>query len=78
MVEKKRHIAKSITWRLIGTIDTIVLSWIISGDAKIGITIGFVELITKMILYYIHERIWYKSKFGVTKENCKKNNFQTQ
>ena len=57
----KRHIAKTISWRLIGTLDTIVLSWLISGDLSLGLQIGFLEVITKMILYYFHERLWFKS-----------------
>jgi len=57
----KRHIVKTITWRFIGTTDTIFLSWIISGDFTIAYQIGFLELITKMILYYFHERLWFKS-----------------
>jgi len=66
MVSYKRHIAKTISWRIIGTLDTIILSWIITGNLKIGMAIGGVEVITKMVLYFLHERIWYKfSKFGV-------------
>jgi uncharacterized membrane protein len=66
-VSHKIHILKTITWRIVGTIDTIVLSWLISGDPTIGLTIGGLELCTKMILYYLHERVWYKSSFGVKK-----------
>lgn len=58
----KRHIAKSFSWRFIGTIDTIILSWFITGDLKIGFQIGGYELISKMILYYVHERLWFKSE----------------
>lgn len=57
---RKRHIAKAITWRIVGTVDTIILSWIISGNPLIGLKIGFAEVITKMVLYYFHERIWFK------------------
>ena len=57
----KRHLAKTITWRILGTLDTLLLSWYISNDISIGVQIGFFELISKMILYYIHERLWYKS-----------------
>ena len=65
----KRHIAKTITWRIIGTIDTIILSWLITGQLKMGLTIGGVEVITKMILYFFHERAWYRfSKFGLKNE----------
>lgn len=57
---RKRHIAKTITWRCIGTLDTIILSWIISGDPMIGLQVGFAEVLTKMLLYYGHERLWFK------------------
>ena len=60
-----RHILKTITWRFVGTMDTIVLSWIITGNAKIGLAIGGIEVFSKLILYYLHERIWYKSRFGL-------------
>jgi len=66
-VSYKRHLAKTITWRLIGTLDTIVISWIISGNPIIGLKVGFVEVFTKMFLYFLHERIWYKTKFGIKK-----------
>ena len=69
MVKRKRHIAKTFTWRIVGTIDTMLLGWLISGNPLIGLKIGLLELITKMILYYFHERIWYKSKFGVSEKN---------
>jgi uncharacterized membrane protein len=55
-----RHIIKTITWRVIGTIDTIIIAWIISGDPKTGLKIGGIELFTKMVLYYLHERFWFK------------------
>lgn len=67
MVQKKRHLAKAITWRIVGTVDTMLLGWLISGDIRVGASIGLLELITKMGLYYIHERLWYKSNFGVDK-----------
>jgi len=66
MVSRKRHILKTITWRIVGTLDTMILSWIITGSLKIGMTIGGVEVITKMVLYYFHERAWYNfSNFGL-------------
>lgn len=60
-----RHILKTFTWRFVGTLDTVILSWFLTGSAEVGMKIGGLELITKMILYYLHERIWYKSKFGL-------------
>ena len=65
----KRHILKTITWRIIGTIDTIILGWVISGDPTIGLSIGGLELVSKMALYYLHERVWYKINFGIKKSN---------
>jgi uncharacterized membrane protein len=66
MVSYKRHILKTISWRIVGTLDTFFLSWIITGSVKIGMAIGGVEIITKLILYFIHERAWYKfSKYGI-------------
>ena len=57
----RRHILKTITWRAIGSLDTLLLSWFISGNLSIGIQIGVVEVVTKMILYYVHERLWFKA-----------------
>ena len=69
MVAKKRHIVKTITWRIVGTLDTFLLSWLITGNIKIGAAIGGIEVLTKMILYYFHERAWYRfSKFGIKKK----------
>ena len=69
MVSKKRHILKTITWRIIGTLDTMILSWFITGNWKFGVAFGGVELITKMVLYYLHERAWYRfSNFGIKKD----------
>lgn len=63
----QRHIAKAITWRIIGTIDTILLSWFISGSATTGLQIGLFEVFTKMLLYYFHERLWFRVKLGIKK-----------
>ena len=65
-VTVKRHLAKTITWRVLGTIDTMILGWAVTGNFKVGLTIGGFEVITKMILYFFHERLWYKYiKFGL-------------
>lgn len=66
---RKRHFGKTITWRILGTLDTIILAWIISGNPVTGLKIGLSEVITKMILYYLHERIWHKTKFGLVTQN---------
>ena len=66
---KKRHLLKTITWRIIGTLDTILLSWFISGNPLTGLKIGAAEVVTKMILYYFHERSWYRINFGLDQRN---------
>lgn len=66
MVSYKRHILKTISWRILGTIDTVILSWLITSSWKLGLSIGGVEVLTKMVLYFLHERAWYKfSNFGI-------------
>jgi uncharacterized membrane protein len=68
MVSYKRHLVKTITWRIVGTIDTMILGWLVTGDIKLGLAIGGFEVITKMALYFFHERIWYKYiKYGLEK-----------
>lgn len=59
-----RSIAKAVSWRIVGTLDTIGISWILTGEADTALAIGSVELVTKMILYFGHERIWNRIKFG--------------
>ena len=67
-VSKTRSILKAVSWRIVGTLDTMALGWIITGDPLLGLKIGTLELFTKMILYYFHERLWLQSKYG-TKDN---------
>jgi len=68
MVSYKRHIAKTISWRIIGTIDTVIISGLITGSWVAGLAIGGVEVISKMVLYFLHERAWYKfTKYGLNK-----------
>jgi len=66
-LNKRRHIAKTITWRIIASTDTLIIAWFLTGSWKIGGGIAIIEVITKMILYYLHERAWYASNWGVVK-----------
>ena len=59
-----RSVAKSISWRIVGTLDTIVISWLITGQLTVAFSIGSIELFTKMILYFFHERLWNSVKWG--------------
>ncbi len=72
VVERKRHIAKTISYRVISTLIGFVIMWWVSGDIKVEPAFSIAELVYKPIQYYIHERIWYKwIKFGLRKENDK-------
>jgi uncharacterized membrane protein len=64
-VAKKRHLAKAVTWRIIASIVTALIAWVFGLPPK---AVGFVftaDLIIKFVLYYMHERVWYKHvKYG--------------
>ena len=68
----KRHVAKTVTWRIVGTVDTMLIGWLITGNPITGLKIGGIELITKMILYYFHERGWFKMNLGLPHRNSNK------
>ncbi len=69
MAEKAyRSVAKTVSWRTVGTLDTIIISYFITGDLTMAASIGSIELFTKMALYYFHERAWNKISFGKVKE----------
>ncbi len=63
-----RSIVKAISYRVIGTVVTILISLVIIGDIRFAVTIGIFDLIMKTLAYYGHERIWNKIEFGKTKE----------
>ena len=63
-----RSVVKAISWRTVGTIDTIVVSYFITGNLIMAASIGSVEVLTKMALYYFHDRAWNKLSFGKIKE----------
>lgn len=58
MEKKRRSIAKATTWRVLATTDTVILSLIFTGNVKAALSIGGLELITKIVWYYAHERLW--------------------
>ena len=54
----RRSLSKAISWRIVGTLDTILISWLLTGTLTVALTIGSVEIFTKFFLYYGHERLW--------------------
>src|SRR4051812_37905220 len=59
-----RSLIKGITWRITGTMDTMVMAFIVTGQVSSAIKIGLTEVLTKIVLYYFHERVWNGIKFG--------------
>ena len=55
---KKRTIVKTMTWRVTASLTTFLIAWMLTGDILIGASIGSIEAIAKIFLYYFHERIW--------------------
>ncbi len=65
MLEKRyRSLLKAISWRATGTLDTIVISFLVTGKIQMALSIGFVELFSKLGLYYLHERVWNRVDIG--------------
>ena len=72
IVERKRHIAKTVSYRIVSTLIGFVIMWWVSGDIKVGAAFGVAELVYKPIQYYIHERVWYKwIKYGLNRDGKK-------
>lgn len=58
--DAKVSLLKTISWRIIGTLDTMFISYLLTGDLKVAMSIGGIEVVSKMVLYYFHERAWIK------------------
>jgi uncharacterized membrane protein len=72
---KKRHIAKTITWRIIASVTTFILAFLFFQDDQHAVSkasgVAMAEAAIKMVLYYLHERTWYRSDFGLDKSKRK-------
>ena len=55
---QKRTIVKTMTWRITASLTTFLIAWLLTGDLLIGVSIGSIEAIAKIFLYYYQERIW--------------------
>ena len=56
-----KSFVKSVSWRVVGTMDTIVISYLVTGQLSMALSIGSVEVVSKILLYYLHERAWEKA-----------------
>jgi uncharacterized membrane protein len=71
MLQKDKHFisfTKGVTWRIIGTLDTMMLSFIFTKSIGNALQIGFTEVFTKIFLFYLHERIWFRIKWGLKRK----------
>lgn len=59
-----RSVAKALSWRVVGTLDTLLVSYILTGEIAIAASIASVDFLTKLVLYFFHERIWNAIKWG--------------
>lgn len=59
-----RSLAKAVSWRATGTLDTFIISWLITGELKLAGGIALTEVVTKVFLFWAHERVWNKIKWG--------------
>jgi uncharacterized membrane protein len=64
-VSLERHIAKTVTYRILGTGVTVLSALAFGANIEVASLLGVGELIFKPILYFIHERLWYKSNYGI-------------
>ena len=64
MDETKRSLVKTISWRITGSSATFGISYLISGNFLIAGSIASIQLVTNTVLYFIHERVWNKIKWG--------------
>ncbi len=69
-VKPKRHLAKAITWRIVASLTTFIIGWYVTGNLNFGMAIGAADVVIKIVLYYLHERAWYHSKFGVVHDEA--------
>jgi uncharacterized membrane protein len=59
-----RSLAKAVSWRVTGTIDTFLISWLITGQVLLASGIALTEIMTKIVLFWLHERVWKKVNWG--------------
>jgi uncharacterized membrane protein len=59
-----RGLAKAVSWRVTGTVDTFLISWLITGELLLASGIAFTEILTKICLFWAHERVWNRIRWG--------------
>lgn len=76
--QKRRALVKTVSWRIIGSLDTMLISflvmWLVQLDGTSGFftkagLIGILEIPNKLLLFYLHERIWARLKYGLNQDD---------
>lgn len=70
MVERKRHLAKAVSYRIMGSLGTAAIAVVATGDPRLGVSIGLLDSVVKVGLYYAHERAWYRVRWGIRADNA--------
>jgi len=65
MVSKKRSLAKSLTWRAVAVVSTLLIGYAMTGSWAFAVSLTVVSNVINFVLYYIHERVWLKIRWGV-------------
>jgi uncharacterized membrane protein len=55
-----RHFLKTVSYRIVGTLTTFIIVFVLTGDINVSSALGVSEIVLKPIVYFIHERIWFK------------------
>ena len=62
---RTRSLVKGLTWRVVATLTTITIAWFITGEVKVAVQIGVIEVFAKIAIYYLHERAWVHVHLGL-------------
>ena len=62
---RRRSVAKSLSWRTVATLTTILIVLLFTGEIELAVAIGGVEVVAKLVIFYLHERLWQKAGWGL-------------
>jgi uncharacterized membrane protein len=64
MEKRTRSLMKTLSWRIVATLTTVLLVLVFSENLALATLVGITEIIVKSVIYYVHERVWNLSSFG--------------
>ena len=64
---RSRSLLKGVTWRVVATLTTVIIAWLITNDVSAALQIGLIEVFAKIAIYYLHERAWAHVKVGLSR-----------